>query len=520
MYKKIIKNHWQEISFNFLIIFIFIIFYGRFGDINVDSFREAYIPSQILTNNILYKNIFTIYAPLSYLINAVLFLIFGVKLSTLYYAGLLSTLLITNIAYKIANIFLKKQYSYVIILFFIATSVLSPNVFNTFFPYSYGILYGLMFILCSIYYFLKAQYPLSYLFYSMAICSKYEFILMLPLLIFMTRKKDLNKNIIALLLPPTICLSILLLSKVSVQDILITSQLLIKMSTTKTLTYFYSVMGYIFHLKHLTLYLIKIVQLAIPIAILYFAKQRWIKILSCSFLLFTFNQASFIYIFPLIVVLYLVKFKTFSKNEHFFICASILISLKIFFAYTLQAYGIFFTLFAIISIYILSTKNFRKILFYITIIATLSYGYQNTKILLAKNYEINTHKGLIKTNPYFGKSYKNMITFIENNTSNEDMVIVYPEGLALNFLADRISDNKFYSLIPLYVETFNENNINKRLELIQPSYIIITNYDTSNYYFKQFGKDYAINVMNYINRQYTQVYNYNKNMEFVIYKIK
>ena len=92
-----IKKYWREISFNTLIILVFAIFYGRFGDINVDSFREAYIPSQILSGECLYKDIFTIYAPFSYLFNSLLFAIFGTNLKILYFAGLISTIGIANI---------------------------------------------------------------------------------------------------------------------------------------------------------------------------------------------------------------------------------------------------------------------------------------------------------------------------------------------------------------------------------------------------------------------------------------
>ena len=136
---KSLKNNWQLILFNTIIIAIFILCYGHFGDIIVDSFREAYIPAEILNGQALYKNIFTIYAPLSYLINALLFLIFGVHLKVLYFAGLTATYGILNLVFAIANRFMNKTYALSIVLFIISVSVLSPNVFNFYFPYSFGI---------------------------------------------------------------------------------------------------------------------------------------------------------------------------------------------------------------------------------------------------------------------------------------------------------------------------------------------------------------------------------------------
>ena len=61
-----------------------IIFCGHYSNILIDFGREVYYPEQILEGKVLYKDLFNIYGPLSYQINAVLYKIFGAKLSTLY----------------------------------------------------------------------------------------------------------------------------------------------------------------------------------------------------------------------------------------------------------------------------------------------------------------------------------------------------------------------------------------------------------------------------------------------------
>ena len=95
---------------------------------------------------------------------------------------------------------------------------------------------------------------------------------------------------------------------------------------------------------------------------------------------------------------------------------------------------------------------------------------------------------------------------------------MYPEGLAINFLSARTSDDKFYSLIPLYVETFGEDLILKRLDLIKPEYIILSNYNTSNYYFSFFGQDYAGEIYSYVLKNYSLEKEFGKNLRFMIYK--
>lgn len=186
--KEFLKKNWQIIILECIVVATFIIFYGKFGDIFVDSFREAYIPWQMNEGQSLYKNIFCIYPPFAYIINSILFKIFGTSLNVLYLAGLLCSMGILFLTYLISEKFLNKYLTIGICLFLISGLVLSPNVFNGIFPYSYGMLYGMLFAMGSIYCLLNKRYPISYLLYSLAICSKYEFILLLPLMFFWLQK--------------------------------------------------------------------------------------------------------------------------------------------------------------------------------------------------------------------------------------------------------------------------------------------------------------------------------------------
>ena len=143
--------------------------------------------------------------------------------------------------------------------------------------------------------------------------------------------------------------------------------------------------------------------------------------------------------------------------------------------------------------------------------------YNNSKVLLEKSYKIETPKGVIKTNPEYGGSFSETIKFFET-LPEKTKVVVYPEGLAVNFLANRISDNKFYSLIPLYVETFGDNIIVKRLKISNPDYIVITDYNTSAYYYEKFGYDYAAGVFEYIKNNYKLVKTTDSNFKAYIWK--
>lgn len=512
---KILKNNWQLILFNIVILLTFIIGYGHFGDIMVDSFREAYIPSEVIKGQVLYKNIFTIYAPFSYLFNALLFKIFGVHLSVLYLAGLFSTFGILNLVFAIANRFMNKTYSLSIILFIISVSVLSPNVFNFYFPYSYGILYGVLFILASIYFALKDKFPLSYLMYSFAICSKYEFILLLPLLFYVTRTKDLLKNIIALVAPFIVTYAPLFIMGVRLENIVTSFQIILSMSTTKTIYWFYSIMGLTFRIELIPIYLVNLLKVAIPLFVLSYIKRWWVIVLTVIYFYFIVTPELFIYAFPLILILLIRKFSSIKSEKLFFVLASLLVSMKIFFSETFMSYGVFFLPFALISIFILIPPKFKKSFFIVLLACALNFGIQNSKSLMSKNIKINTNKGIVYTSE---KSVKDTIDYIMDNTSLNDRIVVFPECLAINFMTSRMSDNKFYSLIPLYVETFGEDLIVKRLDFIKPKYIIISNYDTSNYYYHLFGQDYAGEIYNYVLKNYSLKKEFYEKLVFMIYE--
>lgn len=522
--KNFIKNNWQILLPQLLVITIFIIFYGKFGDLMIDSYREIYMANQVVAGKVLYKDIFTIYPPLSYLINALFVKVFGSSLFVFYIAGLLTTLGILFITYKIANYFTDKNISLAICLFLIAGLVLSPNVFNAFLPYSYGILYGVLFILSSIYFALNRKYPLAYLFYSLAMLSKYEFILFLPLLMFYTKKQDLVKNLIALFFPILLTSIYFKSSGLNIDDILATIQIIKAIGQTKTLHWFYETMGLVFRWDYLGIYLINLVKFILPLSLIIFIKKLYnthslLKIehyhfhfiayplitIIIAYTLFSNNTPEIIiYAFPLITILLAIRFKNISFNERFFVLATLLISLKIYWGMVLASYGSYFIPFALISFFILTPIKIQKYLCTTLILWSIGIGISNGITLYEKDV----------------KKLDNIIEYVKNNTKPSDTVVVYPECLAINVASNRKGDNKFYSLIPLYTETFGEDLISARIVNIKPEYILINNYDTGFYGPKEFGYDYGVRILDTIKENYTLINTIESGWKFKIYKLK
>lgn len=521
--KGFLKNNWQIITIEALILLIFIIFFGKFGDLMVDSYREAYIPLRVIEGKALYKDIFTIYAPFSYLLNALLYKIFGTSLNVLYFAGLFCTMGIFYLTYKISSLFLEKKYSFVICLFSISALVLSPNVFNPFLPYSYGIIYGLLFVLLAIYCMLIKKLPIAYLFYSLAICCKYEFLLLLPLLIFKSEKREFCKNIIAFSIPIIISVILLKLTGTRSCDIEATLEVLFSMSKTKTFNWFYSVSGLTFNKEILFHYFVSIMNFVIPISLL-LTIQKFLKgskkslknrfcagililifIILLSFVVAkTPSKEILVFAFPFILLMFFIRLKALNSAEKVFIISSLLVSVKVFFALLIQSYGTYFIPLALVSIFILTPKKCRTLIATILLLWTIIIGIENCKVFKFKNF----------------KKIEKVIEYIDTNAKITDRVVVYPEGLSINVFTNRRSDDKFYSMIPLYVETFGEDMVVKRLEIVKPEYIIISNYDTIVYYFREFGKDYALNVFNWIEKNYVLKEFIQDELTYKIYKLK
>ena len=524
MTKSFLKKNWQILSFNFVLLLLFCVFYGKFGNIIVDTYREAYIPEQILTGKALYKDIFTIYSPFAYLFNALLFLIFGTNIKVLAFAGLIVTGVILNLIYKIANKFMPETYSFIILMFIISTGIISPNVFNFIMPYSFGLLYGLAFILGSLYSVLKRNYIAGYFLYGLAICSKYEFILFLPVLIWADWQKDKLKNFwlkcISFVIPILTVISILYMQKVVPADIIISVKFMLNMASAKTTHWFYTISGLIFKRELLPIYLLNIIKVLIPLAALNRVNKMYSVPLVIAYCWMFIDTKLLIYAFPLILVLFLFRYKKLNFYKRFFILSSLLISAKVFWALLLSSYGTFFTPFCLISIIILAPKSLKKDIITLILVFALVLGIKNSYAMMHKNVKISTEKGIVYSEDYYGEPIKELIQYLQTNTEKEDTVIVYPECLAVNFLADRKSDNKFYSLIPLYAEVFGEDLIIHRLILKKPKYVVISNFDTSDYYFKQFGKDYGKNTAGFIKSNYTLIKEIGTDFRFKIYRLK
>lgn len=258
-YKEISEKYClKELLFIFAIsAFLFFLFYGKQNVYLVDVGREAYIPWQMLKGELLYKDIFNVYGPLGYQINAILYYIFGVHLNTLYFAGFFNSLIILYSVFFISKLFVDKKIALGITAIIIGACVYSNSLFfNFIFVYSYSAVYALSGFLLSLYFALKFIRDkknkfliLAFLFAGFSFANKIEnlpyFCFLFAVLPFFA-KKDWKKYLYAaaaFFAFPILSFGILMLQGVGINDFMQAAVLIKKLVEAKATTYFYTNFG-------------------------------------------------------------------------------------------------------------------------------------------------------------------------------------------------------------------------------------------------------------------------------------
>jgi len=185
-------NKYKSIILPLVLIIVFFsgvaLSWGKWGHVIYDCFREAVLPQAILDGKVLYRDITNLYPPLAYQFNALLYLIFGNSLNTLYWAGIINSLLVLSIIY-----ILVKKYSSDLTAFIVVLSIIEIFVFRVLctnstsswiFPYSYSFIYAFSTCLLSFYFYIlykEKSNPLylylSFLSIGLSIAFKFDFIL-------------------------------------------------------------------------------------------------------------------------------------------------------------------------------------------------------------------------------------------------------------------------------------------------------------------------------------------------------
>lgn len=533
---EFIKKNKTLLILLFLSILCLVLSTGHCANLLIDVGRELYTPVEILDGKILYKDIFCIYGPASYLLNAFIYKIFGIKTYAILGMGAISALSIIYLVYKISRKFLSELCSFSIAFYTIMTACLATRIFNFTLPYSYAMLYGLLCFLISIYFIIKYKEDekLKYLytaslFAGFSISNKYDFVLFILPLVFIIFK---TKNIKTILTSLALCLFgiifpffVLFIQGLKISD-LINALITIKSFTlTESLKTFYVTQGVYYTNRVWFEWLCEILVLSVYFLFihsgLYLFSRNKIVFKFFGILLFlfgmnlAFNNASddsYLFMTFFVTALFVISFKKNTKLQNFFILSVILVSLKTLWALSHSNYGLYFAPCIFISLFIISSNLFSKLitnsLCFLLIGMSLGYGYSNYFDLKAMNFPVKSDKGILYTSKAMGAPINEVIEYLNNADEKNPSVMIFPEGQSINFLVNKKTKTNalYYSLIPLYTEGFGEEAIIKSYKENPMDYIVISNLTSESYGKGEICKTYGFNICEYFKNNYAEVF--------------
>ena len=131
----------------------------KWGDLIVDTFREFWIPTRLLEGSVLYRDVFYEYGFFPPYFQALLFKLFGVHLYTLAGFGIVITILTAAALYLVCRMFLGLFVSTLTVIVFFSVFAFNHytgnNDFNFILPYSFASTLFLMFTLYALLLFLR-----------------------------------------------------------------------------------------------------------------------------------------------------------------------------------------------------------------------------------------------------------------------------------------------------------------------------------------------------------------------------
>lgn len=501
----------------FLLSLIFLLFYGRLGSFFFDISREVYIPQAVNEGSVLYKDIFNVYAPLGYQLNAFITAVFGNSLNMFYILGFINSVFILGALYLIACLFLNVRTAAVFCIFIITACIFSNFTADYIFPYSYSMIYALnafLWALLSLLYFVKTGRKLflyaSFLLFGASIAFKYEFILFgLVLAFFFFKNTNLKEKCICLaafIFIPFLSFFDLCLKGVNIEDMQNAANYMIMLSKSESVKNLYSYLGFIPSLYSLKILLLSLGYFLLSAALLlipFLLKEKFsalngfkravFNILNtalfagCIFIVFKCFASeynfSWLGLFSVLILIYmLIKRRLNDKLFLFLVISTVIAGVKCIFNVSLSSYGNYymplFLLCLIVFVNAAVPEDKRSITEKCTVylLGTMSVIY----LFFNLNNTFIYHTDLIKTDKgifYADKNYaaviNDVITFVKTETKPEDKVLILPDGAMINYFTDRKSDNKYYYLTPPNVEIFGAENIIKDLKKNPPKYIVI-----------------------------------------------
>jgi hypothetical protein len=198
---------------------------------------------------------------------------------------------------------------------------------------------------------------------------------------------------------------------------------------------------------------------------------------------------------------------------------------KMFFYSRMFHYGFYLTLPATLTLVCVLTWYLPKwfktrylgseifLVFVILVFVIFSIKFINVSdyYFRAKTFSVGAGKDRIVTyDPKYDSRtipFSQAIAWIKANVAETDSLIVFPEGIMINFLTKRINPTPYINFMPPEMMIFGDNRILDAIKMNSPDYFVIVSRDTAEYGYDIFGRDKTLGneIMNWVKEHYEQV---------------
>lgn len=157
---------------------------------------------------------------------------------------------------------------------------------------------------------------------------------------------------------------------------------------------------------------------------------------------------------------------------------------------------------------LLKFKYFEKKYYFFSvgvlfIMLMLPFILENYTTYKKKKLVIHGDRGDILYFPsYRGIRFYEVIEYLKKNTNQDTTVIVFPEGIGINFLSSRDNPLRYFCFIPTEVICIGEDKVIEAITKNHVDIILLIHRPTSEHGYPVFGRDYAEKIYSWMQGNY------------------
>lgn len=151
-------------------------------------------------------------------------------------------------------------------------------------------------------------------------------------------------------------------------------------------------------------------------------------------------------------------------------------------------------------------KSYSLILgiFFVSLI--IPYVKKSSSMYAANTIKVETARGtLFFSQELKASRVKGILEYLKENTRENDTLVVFPEGIALNYFSQRDNPLKLHLYTPPPIRMAREDRLISWLIYCKVDYIIILQRETDEYGSARFGIDYGKEISSWIYDKYSVV---------------